>query len=202
MAPVQAPESLINLFLTKHSKSETTPIDSIKYGSRHIDLMSLIGKLRQDGLAEDLIETMANAANTSSNVPLLQEEISRMVRQYAHQNKADTEDIILTDTANAEYLSNLYGNTLRYDHRRDRWLIWKGHRWQPDNNGEIYRLAITSTRNRYQKAANIQDLRMRERVANWAIGSENRSRLESTISIARNLWPISVVCSFVFPVIE
>jgi len=111
--------------------------------------------------------------------------------QENHNNGHKLINTNLNDTANAEYLANLYGSTLRYDHRRARWLKWSGHRWQPDNNGEIYRFAIASARDRYRSASNITDLKERERVANWSIGSENRSRLESTIAIAKNLQPIS-----------
>ena len=188
-AIAEAPQTLINLFKTKQAGSETNRVDAIKEGSRHVDLISLIGKLRNDNIAEDLVETMAQAANASADAPLSQVEITKMVREYEHQNKV-TAILNLNDTANAEYLAHLYGDILRYDHRRARWLKWSGHRWQPDNNGEIYRLAIASARARYQSASNITDLKERERIANWAIGSENRSRLESTISIARNLQPI------------
>ena len=65
------------------------------------------------------------------------------------------------------------------------------HRWQPDNNGAILRYSIKSARDRYQHAADINDLKERERVSNWAIASENRSRLEAAISIAKNLEPIT-----------
>ena len=185
-AIVEAPQSLLNLFLSNHGKLEVHQIAEIKNGSRHVALVSLIGKLRNDGLSEDLIETMAQAANASADVPLSPREVTVMVKEYEKQNKADVAaNVILTDTTNAQYLANIFGSILRYDHRRARWLNWSTHRWQPDNTGEIYRLAIASTRNRYEKAGNIQDLDERKRISNWAIGSENRSRLESTIAIAR-----------------
>ncbi len=40
-----------------------------------------------------------------------------------------------TDTGNAELFAALFGDRLRYDHRRGRWLVWAGHWWQPDDNG-------------------------------------------------------------------
>jgi len=92
--------------------------------------------------------------NYTSRLPRTQRTVSRN-----HNNGHKLINTNLNDTANAEYLANLYGSTLRYDHRRARWLKWSGHRWQPDNNGEIYRFAIASARDRYRSASNITDLK-------------------------------------------
>jgi len=98
---------------------------------------------------------------------------------------------ILNDTTNAEYLIKLYGNILRFDHLRQRWLIWNGHRWKTDSDGDVYRKAIAAMKDRYAQAGSIDDLEELKRLANWAIGSQNRSRLEAMISLARNSKPIA-----------
>jgi putative DNA primase/helicase len=97
----------------------------------------------------------------------------------------------LTDTTNAEKIVELFGNNLRFDHRQKRWLIWNGNIWKPDITGNIYRFAIQSARQQYQDAVKIQDLNERMRVSDWAIESENRSKLKSALSIAENLEPIA-----------
>ena len=130
---------------------------------------------------------------------LLEPEYAERQYQYQQQNErrgqsteaGDPDLHILNDTMNAQLIVRLFGNILRYDHRRERFLIWNTHRWQPDNNGKVFRLAIEAARARYQDAANIGDLKERERIANWAISSENRGRLEAAISIAKNLEPIT-----------
>ena len=124
---------------------------------------------------------------------LLEPEYAEKKRRYEQRGQlAQTNDPhILTDTTNAQLIVALFGDILRYDHRRDRWLFWNGHRWQPDINGKMFRLAIEAARARWQDAANIQDLKERERISNWAISSENRGRLEAAISIAKNLEPIT-----------
>ena len=85
----------------------------------------------------------------------------------------------------------LFGNILRYDHRRERFLIWNSHRWQPDNNGKVFRLAIEAARARYQDATNIQDLKGAR--TNIELGNLFRESLtiEAAISIAKNLEPIT-----------
>ncbi len=96
-----------------------------------------------------------------------------------------------TDLSNAEAIAKLFGSIVRFDHRRNRWLVWKGHSWKHDNDGSINRLAIDSVRNLYRKAEQIEDLKQRNELAKWAIASENRQRLDSAIAIAKNILPIA-----------
>jgi len=96
-----------------------------------------------------------------------------------------------TDTGNAEYLASLFGDQVRYDHRRQRWLLWKSHRWEPDGDGYIARLAINAARNRYNQASQIEDLKERQQVANWAISSESRQKIDACLALAKNLKPIA-----------
>lgn len=106
--------------------------------------------------------------------------------------EAETQDYLhLTDTGNAELLAEIFGNQLRYDHRRHRWLLWKRHYWAPDIDGHIPRLAVEAARIRYSRAPAIKDLRERQQVARWAISSENRMRIDACIAVARNLHPIT-----------
>lgn len=97
----------------------------------------------------------------------------------------------LTDLGNAEYFAALYGNHLRYDHRRERWLVWSGHRWQPDADAAVYRHAATAIRRRLHDAARLDDSEARARVAKWALSSESRGRLEALIVLARTKQPIA-----------
>ncbi len=97
----------------------------------------------------------------------------------------------LTDAGNAEYFTEQYGNILRYDHQRGRWLQWHTHCWRPENDGNIMRLALRAARSRYKEAVNVADLELRERISKWAIQSEQRFRLEACIAIASNLKPIA-----------
>lgn len=96
----------------------------------------------------------------------------------------------LTDSCNAEALAELYGDRLRYDCRRGRWLVWDNHLWRPDATGEVHRLAKEAARERYRRA---QELPATSRIAvsKWAIQSENLPRLEAAISLARHELPIA-----------
>jgi putative DNA primase/helicase len=98
----------------------------------------------------------------------------------------------LTDAGNAEYFAARYGADLRYDHRRGRWLHWQGHRWAPDADGAVHRLALLGMRQRGRDALDL-DGKERERAVVHALRSESRQRLDALLAIARCLHPLADV---------
>lgn len=100
-------------------------------------------------------------------------------------------DFNLTDAGNAEYFTQEYGDVLRYDHQRCRWLEWNTHCWKPENDGHVSRLALKSTRKRYNEAVNVANLDQRGKIAKWAISSEQRARLDACIALAKDFLPIA-----------
>ena len=96
-----------------------------------------------------------------------------------------------TDAGNAELFTHLFGDRLRYDHRRKRWLEWAGSWWQLDIDAKVIRMVKQATRTRYQNAAYIEDLKDREAEAKWAIQSENRLRLDAALALAKAEKPIA-----------
>lgn len=123
------------------------------------------------------------AANQELAVRIWGEKTEAKVGQSACFN--------LTDAGNAEYFTSLYGDRLRYDHGRDRWLEWATHYWREDTDGQIMRLALKADRDRYKESVSIEDLKERERIIKWVIGSEQRARLEATVALAKNMLPIA-----------
>lgn len=97
----------------------------------------------------------------------------------------------LTDTTNAEKIAEMFGDKLRFDHRRHRWLIWKSNIWSPDKDGTVSRYAIAAARERYKETSKIDDLAERATASKWAIQSESKMRLDAAISILKNLVPIA-----------
>jgi putative DNA primase/helicase len=97
----------------------------------------------------------------------------------------------LTDSGNAEYFAARQGQDVRYDHRRGRWLLWRRHRWQPDADAKIRRLAKAAIRRRFKDAAALDDPQERTRAAKWAIASESRSRLDAALYLAQAEHPIA-----------
>ncbi len=96
-----------------------------------------------------------------------------------------------TDSGNAELFAAMFCTRLRYDHRRGEWLVYRGHWWQPDNDDEVHRLAKEAARQRYLSALNIGDEEERRREATFAISSENRTKLEAALALARAERPLA-----------
>ncbi len=65
------------------------------------------------------------------------------------------------------------------------------HHWRDDADGQVYRLAIDAARQRYQAAPRIADLDERDKEAKFAIGSENRTRLEAMLALGRRMIPLA-----------
>ncbi len=97
----------------------------------------------------------------------------------------------LTDAGNGEYFARMYGDRVRYDHRRRRWLMWDRHRWSDDADGEIRRLAKLAVRHRLLSATKIEDLTRRGQAAKFAIQSEHRQRLDALLAQAQTEPPVT-----------
>lgn len=96
-----------------------------------------------------------------------------------------------SDAGNAEFFRDSYADRVRYDHKRSRWLEWNKHYWRTDNDGQIMRLALKAVRFRAEASIEIDDFEARKKEAIYCISSEQRSKLEAMLSIAKNLLPIA-----------
>jgi putative DNA primase/helicase len=99
----------------------------------------------------------------------------------------------LSDAGNAEHFAWKFGDLVRYDHARRRWLVWDRHHWRVDADAEVNRKALESVRER-QRAASSPTLSDDDRKAlwKWAFGTERfKARLDALIDVARTLKPIA-----------
>jgi putative DNA primase/helicase len=96
-----------------------------------------------------------------------------------------------TDSGNAEFFAAQHGAVVRYDHARGRWLLWRHHRWQPDADEEIRRLAKLAMRQRSREALDLENQTDKHQAVKWAIGSESRSRIEALLFLAQAELPIA-----------
>jgi len=119
------------------------------------------------------------------------EELLKYNDKIEAESEFELIDYHMTDAGNAEYFTLLYGDTIRYDHRRNRWLHWQKHYWKPETDGRIIRLALQSVRTRFKAIAGLDNPELKEKIAKWCIGSEQRGRLEACLAIAKNLKPIA-----------
>ena len=105
---------------------------------------------------------------------------------------ADATDDILTDAGAAERFARRHGDKLRFDHRRQSWLVRAPHQWRPDADAAVLRVAVDFARLWQQEAlATITDRDRRERVLKFALRLERRDAISNMLAIARALKPIA-----------
>jgi putative DNA primase/helicase len=98
----------------------------------------------------------------------------------------------LTDAGNAELFAYMFGDLVRYDHLRKRWLVWESHRWRPDGDGTVQRMALQAVRIRHEAANDVGlDQDARRALSKWAFASESKARLDALLGIAKSVHPIA-----------
>jgi putative DNA primase/helicase len=90
----------------------------------------------------------------------------------------------LTDVGNAMRFAEHHGDDLRYVYAWDKWLVWDGHRWKVDDSGEVERRAKETVRWMYHQAGSGEEID--RKLADHALKSERRARIEAMISLARS----------------
>lgn len=104
---------------------------------------------------------------------------------------AEPDDDPLTEAGAAERFARLHGDDLRYDHRRQRWLVWQAHRWVPDADAAVTRIGLDYARAWQRTAIDIENPRQREAAVKLAISLERRDKLTSLLAFSRDLRPIA-----------
>jgi putative DNA primase/helicase len=94
-----------------------------------------------------------------------------------------------TDAGNAEAFALLFGGQVRFEHKQKRWLVWGQHRWLPDADALVDRLALQTVRVRYQAAATIPHDEQRRSAVKWALDSESHRRRQDLLASAENSLP-------------
>ncbi len=97
-----------------------------------------------------------------------------------------------SDLGNAERFAEQHADKLRYCHGTGRWYVWDGRRWRHDQSGTALRLAGETARTIYAEAAGCDDKSRREELAEWALVSESRPRLEAMLVVAKSRPPLVV----------
>jgi putative DNA primase/helicase len=96
-----------------------------------------------------------------------------------------------TDVGNAKALVDCFGDQLRYDMRKKRWLRWNDHRWEPDGDTgqRILPYAISAAGARFFR--HFGDTRSDgDAQKKHAAKSQSRGALQAAVDIARSLLPI------------
>jgi putative DNA primase/helicase len=93
-----------------------------------------------------------------------------------------------SDLGNAERLVDRYGVDLRFCNEFNKWFVWDGTRWIEDNSRAVQRMAHETIRKLKERVKELpNDEENRKQAEAWARTSENRSRVDAMIEMAKSL---------------
>ena len=154
-------------------------------GSRNTLLFREGCRLRRLSWSVKEIATTLAIINLSRCHPALEAHEVETIAQSCARYEPAVDTFPATETGDAEFFAECNADTVRYDHRRGRWMVFDGTIWVPQASGQIGRLAIDTVRARQRAAVGDKD-RMR-----WAIGGEARKRQTNLLALAQNINPIA-----------
>jgi putative DNA primase/helicase len=99
----------------------------------------------------------------------------------------------LTEYGNAERFVARHGADVRFVHDWNRWLVWDGIRWKPDDTASVMRLAKETVRAIYAEASRVSDDALRKDTASWARRSETATGLTAMLRLAQSEPGVPVV---------
>jgi len=95
------------------------------------------------------------------------------------------------DVGNAELYAALYGGVLRFVHPRKQWLVWQGHHWGEDIDGEHIRLASETWKARHRAAEKEADRKRYDLLVGNAKSLRKKYSIDQMLGLARSFKPIA-----------
>jgi len=92
----------------------------------------------------------------------------------------------LTDMGNAERFADKYSNDFKFVKSMGGWLHWNGQRWELDTLSAVEQAAKQTVRCILSDASQTQDPDERNRLAKWALQSENGTRIDQIVKLAKS----------------
>jgi putative DNA primase/helicase len=169
---------------------------SIPRGQQHKTLFHEGCRLRRLGWEKveiaDALWSLHKHRSEGPNVKHEQDDVEKIAADICDRYTPAIDTFPLTEAGDAEFFARIYADSVRHDHRQDRWLILdeRSGIWLPDGTGRITTLAIDAVRLRQTIATTITDSDKRQKALAWN-RSESRARLTNLQAIAKDLAPIT-----------
>ncbi len=91
-----------------------------------------------------------------------------------------------SDSGNAELFAVLYRDTVRFDHKQGRWLLWDEGRWAEDKQEKVRSMMKETARRRHELVLDLGDSEERTRQIKWALQSESRYAIDAALELAKS----------------
>jgi putative DNA primase/helicase len=155
----------------------------------------VLGQLVADRLVSgEEVEELLRAAALA--IGLEDEEVENTLRRGLAAGMASPRGLIVSDNearyhhsdlGNAEKFVALYGDHLRYDHRRRAYYRWGGQRWEMDGDAQATRWMIEAVRRPLAARGSGEE----ESELRWIDRSHSDARISAALHLARVLEPVA-----------
>jgi P4 family phage/plasmid primase-like protien len=115
----------------------------------------------------------------------------RQLARSATRYKPSADPFAYDNRGDGSHFTHLHGDTVRFDHLRQRWLIYDGRRWEPDPTEKLREYAEQSARSRKVNAALIQDATAAKVAARWTADGSGTRKIDYCLREARSMPPIA-----------
>lgn len=183
------PDSIFELVQQRvngKKKEAAAPLPKIiGEGERDQLLTSLAGSMRRRNASEGAILAALRETNeTQVDPPLPDKQLIKIARSISKKEPAVFSEH-LTDLGNARRFIERNHVRVRAVMTYQRpWMVWTGTRWQPDETGDVERMAKATVRSIYQEAAALEDDEERDRMLAHAFKSESAGSIRALMQLA------------------
>lgn len=100
-----------------------------------------------------------------------------------------SKDYPRNDTGNAQRFVDEHGENVRYVYAWNRWIVWDGAYWRPDDDGQVARLITATVDKMLRTAADLasDESGYRAKAVSWALASGNHQKKVAIEREARSL---------------
>lgn len=98
----------------------------------------------------------------------------------------------LTDAGNAERVHAYAGQNFRYVVESGQWLLWNGHRWNPDSDGGMVRLFVAVMKETGRQAFEMADRSRTEDIVKHSLKSMDAGKVSSGLTMLKSILGVSV----------
>jgi len=163
---------------------------AIPEGERHGELLRIAGALRRGGADESALVASLLVENERCQPPFDTETIASLAKDVSERYDPAPAPFFRADVGNADRLIAEHGENIRFCYQVNRWYIWNGASWKPDENQRVNAKAEQTVRAMYRRAINIADPKEAKTEASWAISSLARQKLDAMVSISKYKAPV------------
>lgn len=175
-------------------------------GSRNDTIMQSATEQMKKGHPRNVVTDFVLMLNTAACVPPLEDAEVLKIVDNVFRLYSDQVTMHCTDLGNAQKMTSLYRDEVRYVVDSAQWLQWNGNIWAQVKQNTIYALAKGVCKILHAEADALTDGPLKSRLKGHALDSESRRKIEDMIKLFESENPIAIPIAkldqhgFIFPV--